>query len=181
MTEKLNPRHAVYVGSFDPLTLGHLDIVRRGAAVFEQLTLGIGINPEKKALFSSEERLAMARQVLATIPNVLVDCFEGLAVNFVKQCGAAVMLRGVRTLSDIDAEFTMTLANRVLEPSIETVFLMSSEKYTHISSTLIKQIAQMGHHDSAEQLKNFVPAAIVDPLIRKVAPDWEAQPETRFV
>jgi pantetheine-phosphate adenylyltransferase len=131
------------------------------------LTVGIGINPDKKALFSPEERLAVTRQILTPIANVDVQCFEGLAVNFVKRCGAAIMLRGVRTLTDIEAEFTMSLANRVLEPALETVFLMASEKYTHISSSLIKQIAQLGQGDCAEQLKNFVPEEVIKPLLAK--------------
>ena len=167
MTEQLDPRHSVYVGSFDPITLGHVDIIRRGARVYERLTVGIGINPDKKPLFSSDERLEMARRVLALFENVEVRCFEGLAVNFVHSCEAAIMLRGVRTLTDIDAEFTMSLANRALAPGIETVFLMSSEKFTHISSTLIKQIAALGQQDSVEQLKGFVPTEVVEPLLAK--------------
>jgi len=167
MPAKLNPRHAVYVGSFDPLTLGHVDIIRRGSGIFERLTVGIGINPEKKPLFSPDERLELSRQVLSSYANVDVECFVGLAVNFVRRCGAAVMLRGVRTLTDIEGEFTMSLANRALASEIETVFLMASEKYTHISSTLIKQIAQMGQHEAAEQLKSFVPPEIIHPLLDK--------------
>lgn len=168
MAGQLSSRHAVYVGSFDPLTLGHQDIIRRGAGIFDRLTVGIGINPDKQPLFSSDERLALTREVLAPLENVDVCCFTGLAVNFVKQQGAAIMLRGVRTLTDIESEFTMSLANQTLAPNIETVFLMSSEKYTHISSTLIKQIAQLGQQgDSAEQLRAFVPPAIIQPLIHK--------------
>ncbi|HUG91557.1 MAG TPA: pantetheine-phosphate adenylyltransferase [Planctomycetaceae bacterium] len=167
MTERLNPRHAVYVGSFDPLTLGHEDIIRRGAAIFDQLTVGIGLNPGKVPLFPPDERLQLTRRVLAPLANVEVRCFEGLAVNFVKCCGAAVMLRGMRTLTDIEAEFTMSLANRVLAPEIETVFLMSSEKYTHISSTLIKQIAQLGGEQSAPRLRDFVPEPVIDPLLAR--------------
>ncbi len=167
MTDRLNPRHAVYVGSFDPLTLGHEDIVRRGAGVFERLTVGIGINPDKRPLLLPQQRLALTRQVLAPISNVEVKCFQGLAVDFAKECGAAVMLRGVRTLTDIDSEFTMSLANRALAPEIETVFLMAGEKYTHISSTLIKQIAQLGEADSTEQLKAFVPEEMIGPLLKQ--------------
>ena len=167
MPERLNPRHAVYVGSFDPLTLGHEDIIRRGAVIFERLTVGIGVNPDKVPLFSPDERMQFTRRVLAPLPNVDVCCFEGLAVSFVQDCGAAVMLRGVRTLTDIEAEFTMSLANRVLAPEIETVFLMSSEKYTHISSSLIKQIAQLGGEHSARQLRGFVPDPIVEPLLAR--------------
>lgn len=167
MAEQLSPKHAVYVGSFDPLTLGHVDIIKRGSKLFEKLTVGIGINPDKDPLFSPEERVELTRQVLAPLKNVEVACFEGLAVNFVKECGAVVMLRGVRTLTDIESEFTMSLANRALAPEIETVFLMSGEKYTHISSTLIKQIAQMGRNDTKSQLKVFVPEEIVDPLLKR--------------
>ena len=166
MTE-LNPHHAVYAGSFDPLTLGHLDIIRRGAALFDQLTVGIGINPEKQPLFSPEERESTIRNVLAPLKNVEVKCFEGLTVNFVRACNSAVMLRGVRTLTDIETEFTMTLANRALDPAIETVFLMASEKYSHISSSLIKQIASLGKGNTATQLKSFLPPEIIEPLLAK--------------
>lgn len=165
---ELNPHHAVYAGSFDPLTLGHLDIIRRGAALFDRLTVGIGINPEKRPLFSPEEREATIRHVLAPLKNVEVQCFEGLTVNFVRACNSAVMLRGVRTLTDIETEFTMTLANRALDPAIETVFLMASEKYSHISSSLIKQIASLGKGNTAEQLKSFLPPEIIEPLLAKL-------------
>lgn len=164
---ELNPHHAVYVGSFDPLTLGHLDIIRRGSALFEKLTVGIGLNPDKQPLFTPDERESMCRQVLAPFANVEVKCFEGLTVNFVRDCGSAVMLRGVRTLTDIELEFTLTLANRALDPSLETVFLMASEKYSHISSSLIKQIASLGRGNTAEQLKSFLPREIIEPLLAK--------------
>ena len=164
---ELNPHHAVYVGSFDPLTLGHLDIIRRGAALFDMLTVGIGLNPEKQPLFAPDERESMCRQVLAPLSNVEVKCFEGLTVNFVRDCGSAVMLRGVRTLTDIELEFTLTLANRALDPAIETVFLMASEKYSHISSSLIKQVASLGRGNTAEQLKSFLPREIIEPLLAK--------------
>lgn len=165
---ELNRHHAVYVGSFDPLTLGHLDIIRRGANLFDVLTVGIGINPEKHPLFSPEERETMARKVLAPLSNVRIQCFEGLTVNFVRSVSSAVMLRGVRTLTDIEMEFTLTLANRALDPAIETVFLMASEKYSHISSSLIKQIAHLGTGTTSEQLKSFLPLEIIEPLLTKV-------------
>lgn len=167
MAQALSTQHAVYVGSFDPLTLGHEDIIRRAARVFQKITVGIGINPDKAPLFSSEERLSMARAVLEPLKNVEVQTFEGLAVSFVRRCGAAIMLRGLRTLTDIEAEFTMSLANRSLAPEIESVFLMSSEKFSHISSTLIKQIAHMGEEDGARQLQSFVPAQVIRPLLAK--------------
>ena len=167
MNQPLDPQHAVCVGSFDPLTLGHVDIIRRGAHIFGQLTVGIGINPDKRPLFTPDERLQMAREILLPFPNVRVETFHGLAVEFIRHCGAGVMLRGVRTLTDIETEFTMTLANRALDPEIDTVFLMASEKYTHISSTLIKQIAQMGASQAANKLHEFVPKEIVPLLLAK--------------
>lgn len=167
MPTSLDPRHAVYAGSFDPVTLGHVDIVRRGARLFDRLTVGIGMNPDKQPLFSPEERISMMEQTCSDLPNVRVACFEGLTVDFVRQQQAAVMLRGVRTVSDIELEFTMTLTNRALEPGIETVFLMASERFSHISSTLIKQIASMGRDASSTRLGEFVPGAVVEPLLAK--------------
>jgi pantetheine-phosphate adenylyltransferase len=164
------PFYVVSHGTFQPsrrLCLGHEDIIRRGASLFDKLTVGIGINPDKKPLFSPEERLSLCREVLAPLENVEVNCFEGLAVDYVKSCKAQVMLRGVRTLTDIESEFTMSLANRMLAPDVETVFLMSSDQFTHISSSLIKQIAQMAKENSAVKLKEFVPAPVIPQLIEK--------------
>ncbi len=164
---QLSSHHAVYVGSFDPLTLGHVDIIRRGAAVFDRLTVGIGINPDKHPLFTPEERLSLAQVVLCPLKNVEIKCFEGLTVEFVRQCKARVLLRGVRTLSDIETEFTMTLANRALDPEIDTLFLMASERFTHVSSTLIKQIAQLAAGSAKGKLNEFVPPEVIEPLLRK--------------
>ncbi len=163
----LSSHHAVYVGSFDPLTLGHVDIIRRAATIFDRLTVGIGINPDKRPLFSADERLTLTTQILKPYANVEVSCFQGLTVDFIRQHGARILVRGVRTLSDIEAEFTMTLANRALDPEIDTVFLMASERYTHISSSLIKQIAQLGQGNAAAKLRDFVPPDVVEPLVAK--------------
>ncbi|MEQ9066718.1 MAG: pantetheine-phosphate adenylyltransferase, partial [Gimesia chilikensis] len=103
MTGSLNPHHAVYVGSFDPPTLGHLDLVERGAVIYDKITVGIGINPDKRPLFSPEERQQQLELLVQNCPNVEVKCFQGLAVNFVKECGGGVMLRGLRTLTDVEA------------------------------------------------------------------------------
>lgn len=168
MSAKLSSSHAVYVGSFDPLTLGHVDIIRRGAAIFDRLTVGIGINPDKRPLFSPDERLALTSEIVKPFGNVDVLCFQGLTVDFIRQRGARILLRGVRTLSDIEAEFTMTLANRALDSEIDTVFLMASERYTHISSSLIKQIAQLGQN--AAKLCEFVPHQVIEPLLSKYKP-----------
>ena len=159
---------AVYVGSFDPPTLGHLDIIRRGARLFRQLTVGIGINPDKQSLFPPEERMQLVAQMTDDLSNVQVECFEGLSVTFAETCGANVLLRGVRTVSDIELEFTMALTNRTLAPDQETVFLMASEKYSHISSTLIRQIARMGQASTEAKLKEFVPECVIEPLLSRV-------------
>lgn len=169
MTEISTSSHAVYVGSFDPLTLGHLDIIARGARIFERLTLGIGINPDKAALFDTAQRIELCRAAVIDLPNVEVTAFEGLAVEFVRECGSRVLLRGVRSLTDIDAEFTMSLANRVLDKDIESVFLMSGERYNHVSSSLIKQIARMSKGNVRERLKDFLPEVIIDPLLKQMS------------
>ena len=166
-TSKLNSNHAVYVGSFDPLTLGHEDIIIRSAKVFPQLTVGIGVNPEKTPLFSPEERVEMIKAALKNYAHVHVEAFMGLTVDYIRSVGAGVLIRGLRTVSDIEAEFTMTLANHHLEPEIETMFLMASEQYAHISSNLIKQVAKMGKNRTADQLRKFVPEAVVGPLMAK--------------
>ncbi|HBH52670.1 MAG TPA: pantetheine-phosphate adenylyltransferase [Planctomycetaceae bacterium] len=164
----LNRRHAVYAGSFDPLSLGHLDVIRRGGELFDRVTVAIGINPAKSPLFSPQERLAIIRAVVAPLRNVDVACFEGLAVNFVRGIGAGVMLRGLRTLTDIEAEFTMTLANHALDREIETVFLMASEGYSHISSSLVKQVALLGKEGQDESLAKFVPPQVIAALRQKL-------------
>lgn len=160
-------RNAVYVGSFDPPTLGHLDMIQRGAALFDRLIVGIGINPDKKPLFSPDERVQLVEEMTADLPNVEIRSFHGLSVSFAEDCDANVLLRGVRTVSDIELEFTMALTNHALAPSLETVFLMSSEKYSHISSTLIKQIAKMARDNAESSLSAFVPQCAIAPLIRK--------------
>jgi pantetheine-phosphate adenylyltransferase len=138
-TEK-SARVAVYTGSFDPITLGHLDVIRRASRIFEGLVVGVGINPDKQSLFSLEERVGLVRAAVAGLANVRVELFSGLSVAFVREQGAHVLLRGVRSLTDIEAEFTMTLANRKLDPAVETVFLMADAEYSHVSSSLLKQL-----------------------------------------
>jgi pantetheine-phosphate adenylyltransferase len=160
-------RAAIYPGSFDPVTLGHVDIVRRGAQLFDELTVAVGINPEKSPLFTPEERVALLKEVFSHLPNVHVASFHGLTVDFARSIGATAMLRGLRTVSDMDAEFTMALANHALAPDVETVFLMASERYSHISSTLIRQIAHMGREAARKHLSHFVPAPVIDPLVAK--------------
>ncbi len=167
MSSHLDPTHAVYAGSFDPVTLGHQDIILRGAAIFQKLTVAIGINPEKQPLFSPDEREEMLRQVFQDVPHVEFARFSGLTVDFVREQGAAVMLRGVRTVSDMEAEFNMALANQTLAEDVETVFLMASDRFSHVSSTLIRQIAELGSDASRNQLRHFVPEPVIEPLLSK--------------
>ena len=161
----MDNRVAVYTGSFDPITLGHLNVIERGRRLVDQLIIGIGINVEKEELFSPEERLELVKRVTEKWDNVEVRVFRGLAVQFVRDCGARVMIRGVRPLTDIAAEFTMMMANRQLDEDVETVFLMADEEFSHISSTLIKQIAVMS---SDKMLSRFIPEEIIPEVRQKL-------------
>jgi pantetheine-phosphate adenylyltransferase len=161
-----NRRTAVYTGSFDPITLGHLDVIERASRIFDAIVVGVGINPEKQPIFSLAERVQLVRESVAGLPNVRVELFSGLSVAFVREQGAHVLLRGVRSLTDIDAEFTMTLANRKLDPAVETVFLMADAQYSHISSSLLKQITPLADDNA---LLKFVPPPVVAPLRRTLS------------
>jgi pantetheine-phosphate adenylyltransferase len=163
MSSPLDNRLAVYTGTFDPIHNGHLDVITRGSRIFDRLIVGVGINPEKRPFFSLEERVELVRQVIAPYRNVSVREFTGLAVAFVRQLGAQVMLRGLRTTSDMENEFTMSLMNLNLDPEVETVFLMASEPYSHLSSTLLRQIATFGGG-----LEKFLPPAVKEALERRV-------------
>jgi pantetheine-phosphate adenylyltransferase len=155
MANPSDQRVAVYTGMFDPVHLGHMDVIQRGSRLFERLIVGVGQNPEKQPFFRLEQRVQLVQRVVAGIANVDVRPFDGLAVRFVREVGARIMLRGLRTLSDMEHEFTMSLTNRSLDSEIETVFLLAKEGYSHISSTLIKQIATF-HGD----LDKFLPAEV---------------------
>jgi pantetheine-phosphate adenylyltransferase len=164
-----NPaRTAVFTGTFDPLTLGHLDVIRRGRLLFDRLVVGIGINPNKQSLFDIDERVALARQVVEPFDNVVVEAFDGLAVHHVRRIGAMFILRGLRTLSDMEYEFSMTLTNNRLDPGVETVFLMADGEYSHVSSSLIKQVAKFG---GADVLDRFVPRELIAPIMAKIRAD----------
>lgn len=159
-------RIAVYTGSFDPITLGHLSVIQRSSRLVDRLIVGIGVNVEKTSLFSPQERVELVAHAVKNLPNVEVQAFEGLAVAFVRACGARVMIRGVRPLTDLAVEFTMTMANRHLDPGVETVFLMADEEYSHVSSSLIKQITPL---TTDEILARFVPRDIIPLLRQKLA------------
>ena len=158
---------AVYTGSFDPITLGHVNVITRSARLFDRLIVGVGINVEKTPLFSPEERVELVRRATTAVQHQIeVRTFSGLAVKFVRDCGARVMVRGVRPLTDIAGEFTMMMANHQLDPEIETVFLMADEELAHVSSSLIKQITPLAND---EMLERFVPADVIPDLRRKLA------------
>jgi pantetheine-phosphate adenylyltransferase len=159
-------RIAVYTGSFDPITLGHLNVIQRGSLLVDRLVVGIGDNQDKRPLFVPEERMELIKRVTKDLQNIEVKIFSGLAVNFVKDCGASVMIRGVRPLTDIAAEFTMSMANRRLDPALETIFLMADGDYAHVSSSLIKQITPLADD---YQLAQFLPAEIIPDLRAKLA------------
>jgi pantetheine-phosphate adenylyltransferase len=135
---------AVYPGSFDPLTNGHVDIISRGARLFDRIVVAILVNAEKSPLFSMEERVEIARAVFRSQPNVEVDTFDGLLVDYVERRQAQVIVRGLRAVSDFEFEFQMALMNQRLSPKIETVFMMPAEQYTYISSRLIKEVFALG-------------------------------------
>lgn len=166
MTE-LSPRIAVYPGSFDPVTLGHLNVIQRASRLFDRLIIGVGVNIGKRAtMFCPDERTEMIRQAVADLNNVEVRQFSGLAVGFVKKCGAKVMIRGVRPITDIPAELTMMMANRRLAQDVETLFMIADGELAHVSSSLIKEIAPVA---SREDLERFLPEHVIDTLIVKLA------------
>ena len=158
-------RVAVYTGSFDPITLGHRNIIERASRLVDQLIVGIGINADKTHLFTPDERVELVERVTTRFDNVVVKSFEGLAVEFVRQCEARVMIRGVRPLTDIAGEFTMMMANRQLDPGIETVFLMADEEFSHVKSSLITQLTPLADD---EKLAKFVPSEIIPDLRAKL-------------
>ena len=153
-------RLAVYTGVFDPVHYGHLDVIQRGSRIFDCLVVGVGENPEKSPLFSQEERVELLQRVVTGMPNVEVLPFTGLAVRFVRSLNARIMLHGIRTTSDMEYEFTMSLTNLALDQEIETVFLMAKETFSHISSSLLRQIASFGG-----DVEKFVPKAVMEMLL----------------
>jgi len=154
---------AVYAGSFDPVTYGHIDIINRAARIFDQIIVAVAHNIEKEPLFDVKERVSMMKRVTHNIPNIKVDDFTGLAVDYVSKSGANVLIRGLRMVSDFEYEFQMALTNRKLNEKIETIFLMPNEAYSYLSSTLIKEAASLG-----ADVSNFVPGFIAAKLKAKL-------------
>ena len=139
-----NGRLAIFPGSFDPLTNGHVDIVLRSAHLFERILVAVLVNPDKKPLFTAEERVTIIRDVFKEYPNVEVDSFNGLLVDYARKRRASAIIRGIRAVSDFEFEFQMALMNRHIEPTLETVFMMPAEQYTYLSSRLIKEVFSLG-------------------------------------
>jgi pantetheine-phosphate adenylyltransferase len=154
---------AVYPGSFDPITLGHLNIIRRAAKVFDELLVCVMSDFEKRPLFSHEERVDLIKRTVARFPNVTVEMSTDLLVNYMKSKDARVVIKGLRAVSDFDREFQIALINRKLDNNIETLLMPSSEKYTYLSSTAVKDMAKYG-----ADLSTFVPKEIIEDLVKKV-------------
>jgi len=152
----------VYPGTFDPLTNGHSDLITRAAKMFDRIILAIAHNPEKSPLFTLEERIDLANQVLKEVDNVEVIGFSGLLIDFAKECHAAVILRGLRAVSDFEYEFQLASMNRKLDSTIETVFLTPSENHTFVSASLVKEIARYGGNVSA-----FVHPIVFQALVKR--------------
>ncbi len=159
----LSPRIAVYPGTFDPITLGHLNVIERASRLFDQLIVGIGINIDKGTMFEVEERRELILGATAHLDNIEIREFSGLTVEFVKECGVRIMVRGVRPITDIHAELTMMMANRRLAPEVETLFMVADGELAHVSSSLIKQIAPLA---GDEELARFLPSNVVK-VVRK--------------
>ena len=153
---------AVYPGSFDPLTNGHVDIIERGTHLFEKIIVAILVNAEKSPFFTTEERVEIVRETFRAQPTVEVDTFDGLLVDYVERRKADVIVRGLRALSDFEAEFQMALMNRRLSPNVETLFMMPAEQYTYISSRLIREVFSLGG-----QVRGLVPDIVVTRLQEK--------------
>lgn len=156
-------RLAIYPGSFDPITNGHVDVISRAASLFDEVLVAVAINDAKQGLFTMEERVEMIRAATGRFPNVKVVAFEGLLVEFARKQGAVAVVRGLRAVSDFEFEFQMALMNRKLEPAIETVFLTPREEYTYLSSRIVKEIARLGGPVDA-----FVPGPVVEGLRKRL-------------
>ena len=153
---------AIYPGTFDPLTNGHVDILQRGARLFDRIVVAILLNVEKSPLFTVAERVDIAREVFADNPKVEVDTFDGLLVDYARRRNAGVIVRGLRAISDFEYEMQMALMNRHLNPNVETVFMMPAEPYTYVSSRLVKEVAALGG-----SVTNLVPRLVEERLREK--------------
>ena len=154
---------AIYPGTFDPVTMGHLDVIRRAAKVFDHLVVAVAKGTRKQTWFDLEERLQLLRAVTRGLKNVSVESFSGLLMSYVRQRGSRTVVRGLRAFTDFEYEFQMALTNRKLSPDIETVFLMTSEAHSYISSTMVREVAELGGDTST-----LVPAPVQRALLKKL-------------
>lgn len=161
---------AVYPGSFDPVTLGHLNIIKRASRIFDKVYVCVMVNSDKRPMFSLEERVSMVRKVVAKYGNVEVESGDGLLVDYAKEKGASVIVKGLRAVSDFEWEFQMAAANKKLAPNIDTMFLMSSDKYTYLSSTIVKEMAKY-----KADLNRFVPRELIEDVIKKTEEKQEVK------
>lgn len=155
-------RIAVLPGSFDPITVGHLDIIDRASHLFDKIVVLVVINPNKKPLFTPEERRSFIEKSVQHLPNVEVDCYDGLLVNYVRDIGACVIIKGMRAMSDFEYEFQMALTNKKMMPDVETMFLMTRSEHLYLSSSLVKQLMQFGG-----DISDFIPKEIQDEVIKE--------------
>ncbi|MCM8710584.1 pantetheine-phosphate adenylyltransferase [Clostridium sp. SYSU_GA19001] len=163
-------KRAVYPGSFDPITNGHLDIISRASKVFDEVIVGVLINPNKNGLFNIEERVNLIQKCVKNFNNVKVESFSGLLINFMKNVEATVIVKGLRAVSDFEYEFQMALMNNKLNPNIETVFMMTNAKYSYLSSSSVKQVAMFGGC-----IKDLVPDIIINDIINKLSKEGDNQ------
>ena len=154
---------AIYPGSFDPVTSGHLDILERARSVFDEVVVAVAVNMEKEPLFSVEERVALLREACGHLDNVQVDCFEGLTVDYAQQQGAKVLIRSLRAVSDFESELQMALMNKRLNENVETLFMMTSAEYSFLSSSLIKELAELG-----ASITGLVPKLVEEKLFERL-------------
>jgi pantetheine-phosphate adenylyltransferase len=156
-------RRAVYPGSFDPVTNGHLDIIKRASVQFDEVIVGVLVNSKKTPLFSIEERVNILKEATSDIPNIVVKSFEGLSVNFVRSCGSRTIIRGLRAISDYEYELHLAQTNRILAPDIDTMFLVSSLEYAFLSSSTVKEVAMF-----EADLEKFVPQTVAELLRERI-------------
>ncbi len=160
----MGTRVAIYPGTFDPITNGHVDVIERASQMFDRIVVLIAVNSMKKTLFTENERLELATESLGHLPNVSVECYPGLTVEFARKHSAVAIIRGIRAVSDFEYEFQIALMNRKLEPNVHTVFLMPHEKYTYLNSSIIRELSKY-HQDTSD----FVPL----PVARKLKEKFE--------
>jgi pantetheine-phosphate adenylyltransferase len=167
---------AIYPGSFDPVTMGHVDIARRAAAIFDQVIIAVYDTPAKSLVFTTPERVKMAKRAVDDVPNIRVQAFSGLLVDFARQVGAKVIVRGLRAVSDFEVETQMALMNRQLAPEIEVVCLVTSQQYSFLSASLIKEVIKLGGPS-----EGLVPDFVAEALQHKFAHKGEAAPVPRWL